>query len=97
MAKDLQHTLERWEPHCGLDYACVMLPGETTDTASIYIHSGDPGERDRLILLIAAVPDMLEALERLVTRFGKVSEVGTGTLYKDIASARAAIALARGA
>lgn len=54
---------EKWEVHVGLDYACVMLPGETTDTASISVHTDCPDERDRLLAMISALPELVAVLE----------------------------------
>lgn len=33
-----------WEAHSGQDYTVVMLPGETTDSASISVHGGHAPE-----------------------------------------------------
>lgn len=56
-------ALVKWEPFVGLDYACVMLPGETTDTASIEVHTDCPDERDRLLSLISDAPKMIAAIK----------------------------------
>lgn len=58
-----------WVPHVGLDYACVMLPGETTGTASIDVHTDDPEERDEILFMIAAVPEMLKALREIASNY----------------------------
>lgn len=52
-----------WEPHVGLDYACVMRPGENTEIASIEIKADCPQTRDELVLVIAALPDLVSALD----------------------------------
>lgn len=93
-------TGEAWEPHAGLDYACVMLPGETTDTASISVHTDCPEERDRLLMLIAAVPAMLAALNDLVraTEADEAAEDGSERAWvrEELGNARAALKKAEG-
>ena len=46
--------------------------------------------------LIAAAPELYEACEILLKRFGKVSSIGTGGLYDIVDRARAAIVKATG-
>lgn len=58
-----------WEPHVGLDYACIMLPGDTTDTAAISVHTDDPDERDAVLMRIVAAPEVLAALKCLYKFF----------------------------
>lgn len=88
-------TGEVWEPHAGLDYACVMLPGETTDTASISVHTDCPDERDRLLMQIAAIPQMLNALS--IARRGAHDIGPAGSRQTVFAALDAAIAAAGGA
>lgn len=75
-----------WVPHVGLDYACVMLPGDTTDIASIEVHTDDPGERDAILGRIAAAPAMLAALKQVYHDWDGEPE--------DMLDVQAAIALA---
>jgi hypothetical protein len=51
-------TRGSWVAHAGLDYACVMLPGEDTVTASISVHADSPDTRDELLAAIAALPTL---------------------------------------
>jgi len=55
---------EAWEAHAGLDYACVMRPGEGTETASISVHTDCPDDRDTLLAQISLLPQLLAALTR---------------------------------
>lgn len=54
---------DEWEYHRGEDYAVVMLPDETTDTASITVAGDDDDGTDALGHLIASAPLMLKALQ----------------------------------
>ena len=55
-----KHTQLAWEAHTGLDYTVVMLPGETTDNASIRVYGENAPE---LAGLIVVAPDLLAALK----------------------------------
>jgi len=61
VTEETKHT--GWEYHRGDDYAVVMLPDDNTDTATIQIWGDDDEDTDRLGNLIAAAPDLLEALK----------------------------------
>lgn len=84
MGKKIEvQTTANWEYHRGLDYAVVMLPGESTDAASISIHAGDDAEADKLGRLIAAAPDLLEALRSAFA----VLKGDTGAAFRDLCPA----------
>lgn len=44
-----------WEAHMGDDYAVVMLPTETTDTASIHVSSDDADLPSKIAALLNAL------------------------------------------
>lgn len=87
-----------WESHIGLDYAVVMLPGETTDDASIRVSRENAPE---LIPLISTAPELLEALETFVSEYVALVESGDAGNWDaetepKVIAARAAIAKAHG-
>ena len=58
-----QRTAAPLQYHRGLDYAVVMRPKDTTDTALIRIHGDTDEECDYWGSLIAAAPELLEAVQ----------------------------------
>lgn len=62
--------------HQGLDYAVVMLDGETTETASISLH-GEPGENARLAETITralnGTPEATTIVSEFEAIFGKLT------------------------
>lgn len=76
-----EHASEIWEPHVGIDYACVMLPGENTETASISVHTDCPDERDRLLNMIAATPGLLAACKQFIP---EGVAIGNGNVPDDL-------------
>lgn len=62
---------EKWEAHIGEDYAVVMLPGECTENASITVAM----RNSKLVYSVAAIPSMLEALERILSLTPEDSQV----------------------
>lgn len=63
---EAKHTSGPWEVHQGEDYLCVLRPEDTTDYA-IHIPDGELADAK----LIAAAPDLLEALKEAHDYFAK--------------------------
>ena len=88
----------RWQFHQGEDYAVVMLPGETTDTASVRIYGEHAAEIGKMV---EATPDLLAILTSFIEIWSKGGPDYTKRMedywgYDNLSKARAAIAKAKG-
>lgn len=64
------HTPGPLTVHRGLDYAVIMRPGETTDSAFVQVRY--PSAEDMALLtMLAAAPDMLAALKEILSDMEK--------------------------
>lgn len=61
-------TGTHWEAHQGEDYTRVMLPNETTDTASIDVHGEHALD---LAMFVAFAPEALERANSLIDAMAK--------------------------
>jgi len=88
----IKHTPAPWEAHTGEDYTVVMLPDECTDNASIAVYGSNDEANARLI---AAAPELLEALKKAEEAIREIAEENDGD-YELADELRAVIAKATG-
>lgn len=85
------------EFHKGVDYACLLLPGQTTDKPLAHIYGVD---RDvtRYGNLFAAAPDLLETMQTIIAALREARDSGVSSVSREdlIAAAGTAIAKAEG-
>lgn len=87
------------EYHRGIDYAVIMRPEDTTDTALISIHADTDEEADRFAAKIIAADEMLESLIRVEKHLPGVVKMLEIEAFsgKGIENAKAALKKARAA
>jgi hypothetical protein len=93
--KQTTHTPERWEVDRDGIQVCVITG---TRTVAVMGYGGTRSRAMQNARLIAAAPDLLAALEKVVRYANECKKTGHvfGVEWEDIISARAAIARAKG-